>query len=452
MKEKNRIIWLSTIEFLSVFNNIHYDNVPINLPLLRDFQNYVQHHYKSAIKWKKNTVLEKHVHTACEPYLIKEQPIVQNEGKLLVRSNLYPLTRNFKNHQCIYLAHHKKEYREALKNKGCTPLLYLPHLLETKIKGQEEKRVQSKLNKIFKSRTTPLFFRTKSFIIWMKNITRHLLIKIRKVHTLFKKYSFTKILYGSTINCHGALITTFAQSRKINTANFQHGLLGELGHLPVNAHVNFVWGESHRDYLVSFGAPSSRFKIVPPVFIRSNTSTPLPFSDNQKIRSLQKSQPIKILVALQPLGLRYNRKMIKNIEKAANKFKGELFIYYKLHPDQQRKNYKDLIDSAHASLYSHGETTLQNLLHWCNLIITPYSTVAYEGILYKKPVFFYGSPKRIYYLKGSPKFIRSESDIALLFFRSIKNPTFLSTLSKQLPLKDKAANMSLNLLEIENNL
>jgi len=449
MKESNHIIWLCTVEFLTVFKNIYYDNVPINLPLLREFQKYCKRNDKSAFYWKKNTPLQKQIHTACEPFLINEHPRIQQEKKLLVRSNLYPLTRHFKHHQCVYLAHHKKEYAKARKNKGCRPLVYLPHVPQAKINKIKELSVQKKLNKIFKSKTTPSFFRTKIFRRWMRKNTKILLRNIRKVDTLFKKYSITKVLYGSTINRHGALIATFAQSRNIKSINFQHGILGEIGHLPVNADLNLVWGKSHRDYLESFGAPSRKIKIVPPIVIGRNY---LNSPNRQKECALQKTEPIKILIALQPLGLRFNRTMIRHIENAAKRFPGKIFIHYKLHPDQKRNNYATLIHSAHAKLYSHEATTLQNLMKWCHFIITPYSTVAYEGFLCKKPVVFYGSPTHFYYLKGNPKFISSAADTNQLFLQLVKKPSYLATLSRQTSLKDKVEPFPISPLIIENKL
>jgi len=91
-------------------------------------------------------------------------------------------------------------------------------------------------------------------------------------------------------------------------------------------------------------------------------------------------------------------------------------------------------------------------MKWCHLIITPYSTVAYEGFLWKKPVVFYGSPRYFYYLKGRPEFISSKADTNKLFLQLIKNPNYLSTLSRQVSLKDKVVTSPSSHLIIENKL
>ncbi|WP_054637514.1 CDP-glycerol glycerophosphotransferase family protein [Thalassobacillus sp. C254] len=274
-------------------------------------------------------------------------------------------------------------------------------------------------------------------------------MKIRKVHTLFKKYSFSGVLYGSTINRHGALVTTFAQTRKIKTVNLQHGLLGEIGHLPVNAHLNFVWGKSHQDYLLAFGAPKQKIKMVPPVFIRNNS---LGLSDFTDKRSVPPAPPLKVLVALQPLGAQHNHTMIRRIENAAKRYPGKVLVSYKLHPDQSRKLYQKQIRSSSSKLLSHSGNSLHNLMKWCDIIITPYSTVAYEGLLCKKAVVFYGRPQPFYYLKGCATFVKTEEDIKKLFLQLIKHPTFLSTLINQLSLKDNIKNHSYAPLAIENYL
>lgn len=444
MQQKNRITWLYTLEFLEIFSQVYYDFMSISIPLLREFQKYVERHYTVAYSDKKNVKLNLNIQKACEPFLIKNKFFKEKGEYLLVRAELYSLTSSSKL-KCIYLAHHRNEYKKMLSNKQCRPLYFLHDLPEKNIPISEEKKVTNQLNQLFSSISTPSFFKSKTFITWMRKEVKKLLVTIRKVHALFDKYSISKTLYGSTINRHGALITTFAQSRRIETINFQHGIFGEMGHLPINADRNLVWGKSHQEYLITYGAPLDKMTIVPPYFPKSTISTnegeltsnhPKLLQDYVSLKNNVPSFPINILVALQPLSDTFNKKMLQHIEASANKFSGKLYIHYKLHPDQNSEYYKNLIRSPHSKLYIHGIVPLQELIVKADLIITHSSAVAYEALLYRKPVSFYSKPIDIYYLQGIPLFIRNSSEIYQLFLKIVTDPTCLSKLSSQISLKD----------------
>ncbi|MBZ5751977.1 CDP-glycerol glycerophosphotransferase family protein [Metabacillus rhizolycopersici] len=438
MQQKNKIIWLFTLEFLEIFSNIYYDLMPISIPLLRDFQKYVERQYHVAYLEKKNTKLNLNIQKACDPYLINNNHYKKTGEYLLVRSDLYSLTSTLKK-KCIYLAHHQNEYKKMFRNKQCRPLYFLHDLPEKNMPISDEKQVTSQLNQIFRNQNIPAFFKNNSFITWMNKEVKKLLVVIRKVHTLFDKYSISKTLYGSTINRHGALITTFAQSRNIETINFQHGILGELGHLPLNADLHLVWGKSHEEYLKTYGAPSEKMKIAPPHFPKSAKIAYIKKSPKGDyfLKTNVPFNQINILVALQPLAESFNKKMIQNIEAAANKFSGKLFIHYKLHPDQSSRSYKNLVTSTNSKLYTHGTVSLQDLIDKSALIITPFSTVSYEALLAQKPVAFYSKPRNIYYLQGKPSFIFSLDEIYKLFSNIIYNQTFLFKLFSQVSIKDE---------------
>ncbi|WP_096439215.1 CDP-glycerol glycerophosphotransferase family protein [Alteribacter populi] len=428
MQRKNQMIWLHSIDFLKLFSNITYDNVPITLPLLREFQKYVARHYKSARLEKKGTKLHSNIQKACEPYLIKST-VKRKEGYVLVRADLYPLTANIKNRKFLYLAHHRHEYKKMLKNEHCRPLIYLQSLPETAFLFSKEQRVLNKIKKVIKKSATPRFFKSKTFISWLNKKVKKLLSNIRKVNTLFEKYPISKTLYGSTINRHGALITTFAQTRNVQTINFQHGVFGEVAHLPVNADVNLVWGESHKKYLESYGVPADKIMIVPPLFPRSLQSrTPFHSISHQKKR---------VLVALQPLGYGFNKKMIQTIEKAAQPLANRLLIRYKLHPDQRKRRYSTLINPNYSTMYNHGSFSLHTLIEESDIVITPFSTVAYEALLLEKPVVFYSKKTTIYYLRGTPIFVKEFGEFKQLFSKISSEPTYLSTLVAMTKLKDE---------------
>lgn len=272
-------------------------------------------------------------------------------------------------------------------------------------------------------------------MIWMNRAVKQLLGKIRKVHTLFHKYPIAKTLYGSTINRHGALISTFAQTRKIETLNFQHGVFADISHLPVNADLNLVWGESHQDFLLSHGVAANKIQIVTPFFPKSiGSSSTSSVAATQKL--LGQSSPINILVALQPLEYSFNKKMIQNIEITANKFPGKLLLKYKLHPDQDSKAYSPLFSSPHSQLYAHGDVSSHHLIMQSDLLITAFSAMAFEALVENVPVAFYSKPREFYYLEGKVPFVYEEDELYELFSTIVNDSTFLTKLSAQMSLKD----------------
>ncbi|WP_394184827.1 hypothetical protein [Metabacillus halosaccharovorans] len=440
MDEKNRIIWFYTIDFLQTFSSVFYDHMPISIPLLRDFQKFVERHISRTVFKKRNIQLNLNIQSTCEPYLLKNIQFNKEGAYYLVRSDLYPLTSGIK-HKCIYLAHHQNEYNKMLKIKQCRPLYYLNQLPEKELPINEAKKVNIQLNQIFHNKNTSAFLKNKLFITWMRNSVKKLLLYIRKVHWLFEKYSFSKTIYGSTINRHGALITTFAQSRKIETINFQHGIMGEIGHLPINADINLVWGKSHLDFLSAFGAPKEKMKIVPPYFPKSkklitkiiNTEPKL---SNHSIKTNENRLPINILVALQPLSIDFNKRMIQNIESSSNKFAGKFHIHFKLHPDQDIKDFKNLVSSPNSYLYEHNTITIQELLSKCDLLITHSSAVAFEALILRKAAVFYSSQTNMYYLQGTPLFVKTNEEVYNLFSRLAISPSFLKDIASRISLKD----------------
>ncbi|WP_181348839.1 hypothetical protein [Thalassobacillus sp. CUG 92003] len=425
MQLKTKTIWCFTIEFLQTFAHIYYDRLPISLLLLRDFQKFTEKNLSKIDTRFIKRQPESSIQKACEPYLLKSRPKQNAGGYILARADLYPLTKNSKQ-SYIYLAHHKNEYKRMLRHKQCRPLYNLSSLPEKKLPVSEAKRVMQELNRIFKNRQTPALYRKKYFCTWMRKTVKKLLVSIRKLHTLFEKYPISKTLYGSTINRHGVLVTTFAQSRHICTINFQHGILGDIGHLPLNADMNLVWGKSHQKFLEFHGAPKEKIKIVPPYFPKSHihqkSSPPPSRRISTPPNKHSTSAPYHVLVALQPLGEAFNTKMIRDIETAVRPYAPNIRIHYKLHPDQNASTYKPLLSSIHSRIHQHGSTSLQQLITLSDFMITHSSAAAYEALLSNKPVYYYSKPKPIYYLKSQPQFINNQQNTKRLFMKLISTP------------------------------
>ncbi len=113
MQLKHNKIWVNTIQFLSTFKSLSYNEIPLNLLLFRDFQKLVQKYFKHfPIKKLKKSHIKTTIQKSCQPYLIESVPKYSNKGYTLIRADLYPLTIDVKNHKFIYLAHHYKEYRK----------------------------------------------------------------------------------------------------------------------------------------------------------------------------------------------------------------------------------------------------------------------------------------------------------------------------------------------------
>ncbi|MBU7592273.1 hypothetical protein [Metabacillus halosaccharovorans] len=447
---KNHKIWFYTIEFLKTYSTLYYNRIPIIIPLLRNFQNFLKN--KPLKEAKDKTFNLDTIQSKCNPFLINNNGKPKSGDYILVRAELYTIgLKIFPN--CIFLAHSKKEYLTMKKHRKCRPLYYLHDLPEKDVIPEEETKVFSELEKIFNDSQTPELFKNKQLYIWMRKQVKKLLVLIRKVSTLFEKYSFFTTLYGSTINNHGALVTTFAQTRNIKTINYQHGILGELGHLPINADINILWGNSHLEYLKRFGVPLNKMKILMPIFPKSIQSK-LQINERKlqtsKLESIGKHTFVNgkfhVLVALQPLSHDFNKKMIRDIELAANDhyFQSKLHIHYKLHPDHESSEFKKLIINGNSQLYSHGVISTQELLSKTNLVITQSSTIAYEAFISNKPVVFYSKPTDIYYLEGNPYFIDSKAKVERLFYKMTQNEKHLPLILSRTNLKDKFEGDKLN--------
>lgn len=433
MDQKNLTIWWYTFQFLSAFHLLRYDSVPIALLLLRDVQKYLLRHYKNLPKPLLNQDISTSIQTECSPYLIHSKPDKNRKGYTLIRSNMYHLTEGIKDESFIYLAHHKKEYLQVKRQMGSRLFFYVHHLPERRIPFSEEKKLYQTLDQIFARQSVHPFFQRKEFQVWLKRKIAITLIWIRKIDGLFQRFSIVRTIYGSTINRYGALVTSFAQTRNIFTINLQHGIFGELGHLPVNADLNLIWGNSDLNYLLQFGVPEDKLKIVGPYFFRS-TGHLKALGENKKKREVIQ---IKILVALQPLGHQYNKTMISRIEKAAERFQSKLSILYKLHPDQKNvAEYSRYLIHRNSKLLPHGMIPIDELINEADLIITPFSTVAYEAALYDKLVVFYGVQQELYYLEGELSYVYHVSDIEKLFEEMVKDDSYLAQLKKKVNLKD----------------
>ncbi|RNA66763.1 CDP-glycerol glycerophosphotransferase family protein [Alteribacter keqinensis] len=394
MADKSKILWSQSIDFLRAFSTVTYAGVPVSLPLFRDFQLFVSAHKKTAATGREKFTHQ--IHKACSPYLIngRSRSNFNLSGSILVRAELAPLIPKNNNISVVYLAHTKSEYNKAMKNPSCRPLYYLPKLPQTKLPLEEEQKAMNEIAIITNAENTPPFLRSPLFVTWMKKKAAKFMSNIKRLHSLFEYHPIKKTLYGSTINCHGALVTTFAQSRMIPTINYQHGLLGEEGHLPVNADVHLVWGNSHKQYLQSHGAPSHLIHVVQPSF-----------QDNvrSKKTNIKKSSKKQVLIALQPLSHRFNKRMIKTIEAAAEKFSKHLHLTVKLHPAQSGHRLRKIITPKMTTLLPHGSVPLYDLIEQADLVVTSFSTVGYEALLLGKPVIYYSNnPSFFYFLKNNP--------------------------------------------------
>ncbi len=414
----------------------------MNMLLLRDFQKFINVHYTRLPKTPLSSQNQFNIHRLCSAYMNTSKPNIAKKGYFLIRADLLSVTNNGVTKNRLYLAHHKAEWVK-LKRTGVGRVLYLPGLPEATISKNEEVKLYHQIKYILESSSTLPFFKTPIFINWLRSKIRSTLPLVRKMHYLFKNYPIRATIYGSTINRQGALITTYAQSRNVMTINLQHGMLGELGHLPVNADVNIVWGSSHRDYLTRYGAPSNKIKIAKPFFIKSGK----PITKTMKYDQLTGKKQLTILVALQPIGYSYNRIMIQKIEDAILKLPGIFTVYYKLHPDQgSGREYDRLLKNTRSTLIPHANISLNELMSRSHIVITPFSTVAYEALLNDKPVLFYGKHTKIYYLNSAPIFFTSSLHLRKNLMKIIHNPSYFTVLRSRYKtiFRDRKMNMNVS--------
>ncbi|MGJ9385330.1 CDP-glycerol glycerophosphotransferase family protein [Salipaludibacillus sp. CF4.18] len=430
---KHETIWTRSILFLSTYQSLNYDNTPLNILLFRDFQKYVQKKELVSLpgEWKKLTG-NSSIQEACHPYLLDAKSELNQKGHILVRAHLYPLFKKVTKKNMIYLAHYKSEFEQMQKMKGCHPLIYLKDIPEAALDYSEEEKVYQTLEMIQSSASTAKFFKTTAFTAWINKKLPLLLKRIRRTHTLFDEFKISKTIYGSTVNRYGSLVTTFAKSRFIFTVNIQHGILTELGHFPVNADLNFVWGKSHRDYLVENGALKNNIKTIGPVFLRN-----LEDATKRGKQSTKRGDQLHLLVAMQPIGFAFNQQMITMIENAVKRLPEKIFVNYKLHPDQRnRERYEKLLVNKNSTILLHGEIPLNDLITDSDIILTPFSTVAYEALMREKIVIFYQDLGDLYYLKNPPLFVQNEKELHDILRKMLDDENFLADSQTRLVLKD----------------
>lgn len=424
-------LWWYTVQFLQLFSDLKYDAVPINLLLLRDFQKFYQ---DKKLQKPITETLSGGIQTNCTKYLLKTNPLLKQTGNksyTLIRANLYPLTQGLDGENFILLAHLRSEYLLVKEKLPDRKVIYLNSLPEKSIAKAEEQELLKRLERRLTD-NIPNFFKSKQFAVWLKQKTVATQARIRKVHYLFDQYSIKRTIYGSTINEHGALITSYAQTRGIPTVNLQHGLLGKLGHLPVNADLNLVWSQADQDFLISEGVDSRKIRIIGPYFVQSLGQT----GRSRYLKIMRKLKRLKVLVALQPLGVEANRKLIAELEGAKAAFPEWIAIFYKLHPEQRNiLKYQNLIKQRHSYLVPHDSYSLHELLREADLVITPFSTVAYEAILLNKPVVFFGKQRYLYYLSGEAVFLNRHLPAKELFTRIINDNNYLNLIRNKTKLK-----------------
>ncbi len=77
MREQSFFIWSYSLLFLEYFHGVSYQNVPLSLLLLRDFQKWLEKHKKTlglpqvkSINRKAKKKWTAQLQQACQPYLL----------------------------------------------------------------------------------------------------------------------------------------------------------------------------------------------------------------------------------------------------------------------------------------------------------------------------------------------------------------------------------------------
>lgn len=430
MHNKTWMIWRHSISFLEAFKSLRYDDVPLGILMLRDFQKYVLHH-SGAFGGVKRSGPIRNIQAACRPYLVPSKPNLRKSGYTLVRAELFGMTKEAAGEKILYVAHYSGEYRTMLKRKECRPLVYLHSLPPAKLPPAMAQKTMSQLRAALSSARTPAVFRRRAFRSWLTARVKKAMLHIRRVHTLFSRYPIRRTIYGSTINHHGALMTSFAQSRGVHTVMVQHGLMAPIAHFPVNADLNFVWGKSHADFLISHGAPANKVVVSGPCFYRN-----LP--TGRSASSVMGNAPIKLLVALQPLGLSHNRGIIRSIEQAVKPFGGKISVTYKAHPDQGGcASYRKWLRNRKSKILRHGVVPLNKLIEQADAVITPYSSVSYEALVNGKPVIYYRTPRFVYYIRNKPVCFHSAAGLKKILAKAVASRAYFPALHARLGVIDK---------------
>lgn len=432
MMEDKWKIWHCSYLFMETFCRVEYISLPLSFLLLRSYQKHIRRRLRNIPPLREEKKDLMRIQERCQPYLIPTRPSTSGNGCTLLRASWYPLSIGREERKFLYLAHHEKEYKQMVGNQLCRPLVNVRCLPEAPIPEREEMKVMKQLTHIWTAGSTPSLFKRPVFIRWMKGRVKTYLKRVRQLYYLFEHFPIMEVIYGSTLNANGVLVTSVAQKMGAFTVNMQHGVFGEVGHLPVNADLQLVWGGSHKEFLTSYGVPEEKIECIPPLFMQSIAS------EQSSAKRKGTSKKFHLLVALQPLGFSSNRYMIETIEEAVRDFSNRVRVSYKLHPDQTNgvKLYSGLLKNKHSRLVIHGTLPLPELMSQADLIITAFSTVAYEGILKGKPVLFFGKKRPIYYLQRTPSFVYQVAAIRRFLRRALQNKQFLSIYRQGLVLKE----------------
>lgn len=172
-------------------------------------------------------------------------------------------------------------------------------------------------------------------------------------------------------------IVLAAKKNKIHTISLQHGVINPpYGFYPVIADEILVWGDFHKEMLISFGQNSSTIKVV------GNPMAQI-YNDQKKIYNSNKI--INIGVALNPIDDKINKEFVKLITNYLTSDK----IIIKLHPTLKKEKWMYEVEKENVKVIDSETITNAEFFNSLDILIVGNSGIGYEALINKIPLWIY---------------------------------------------------------------
>lgn len=214
---------------------------------------------------------------------------------------------------------------------------------------------------------------------------------IKNIDNIFTSKQYKRYYCFEETNFYGALISYIARKRIKETITVQHGVTVSYGYtMPLLSNERWVWGKEFKNKYIELGEESNKIKNI------SNSINLI-----KSINSLSNKKEINIVISPEMSEIVEPEKWIKDIlesidnvgVKNINRIVISIHPFYK-HTSELREYLNSLNIKGNIEIV-RGVT--QDIIDYCDMIITGNTTVGYEGILSGKRIIFYNKYNDINY-------------------------------------------------------
>lgn len=278
-------------------------------------------------------------------------------------------------------------------------------------KGQYNSLVRQ-IKAIVRRRGVHRYFKSRSFMSWIKSQLRTVMRQIDGIERLFLKNNIKAVVQASSVNPMGYLLVHMAKQRRVPTINLQYGLIDTYQIFSTNADYYVAWGAQHQKRLTRYGAPRNLFRLL------GNARFDSIFSGKwmNKARLLRKvgirRDKMVFVYPEQPLKSRYNRVAMKRVVQALQPYRRKIVLLVKKHPRQGGSGLtKSMMRKYPFAKVVRRSIRLYDLLNGADAAFVQFSTTGLEAMLFRKPVialsFFPNTNKHEYTYYASSRLVTS---------------------------------------------